>query len=141
MDVHHKDMHKQDFRTGKIFGIFSVLAIFIACLGLYGLAAFITEQRTKELGIRKALGAKISQLVGLLIKQFSIWVLLANLIAWPFAYLFIKNWLTNFAYQIDITVWNFIFGACIALFIAILTVSYQSFSSARKNPVDTLRYE
>jgi putative ABC transport system permease protein len=141
LDDNHRTMHSEEFRTGKVFGIFSALAIFIACLGLFGLASFMAEQKTKEIGIRKALGAHIRSIILLLLKQFTFWVLISNLVAWPLAYLFLKNWLQNFAYHIDINIVYFLAGSLLALLIAVLTVSHQTLSAAKANPVDSLRYE
>jgi putative ABC transport system permease protein len=141
LDEKHKTIHKEEFRTGKVFGIFSGLAIFIACLGLFGLASFMAEQKTKEIGIRKAMGAKTNEIVILLLKQFLLWVFVANLVAWPLSYLFMKNWLSNFAYHINISLLYFLIGSVIALLIAVLTVTYQAVTAARNNPVHSLRYE
>jgi len=113
-------------RTGVIVSVFSILAIFIACLGLFGLAAFTTEQRTKEVGIRKILGASVPGIVVLLLKDFAKWVLISNIIAWPIAYLALNKWLEDFAYRVDVSVWAFIIASVIAILIAIFTVSYQS---------------
>jgi len=128
-------------RMGRIFGAFAILAIFIACLGLFGLTAFAAEQRTKEIGIRKVLGASDSNIFLLLSKEFIRWVLLANIIAWPIAYFAMNKWLQNFAYRIHIGIVAFLISGGTALLIAYLTVSYQSIKSARANPVDSLRYE
>jgi len=128
-------------RMGRVFGAFAILAIFIACLGLFGLTAFAAEQRTKEIGIRKVLGASDSKIFLLLSKEFVRWVLLANLIAWPISYFAMNKWLQNFAYRIHIGIVDFLLSGGTALLIAYLTVSYQSIKSARANPVDSLRYE
>jgi putative ABC transport system permease protein len=128
-------------RMGRIFGAFAILGIFIACLGLFGLTAFAAEQRTKEIGIRKVLGASDSNIFLLLSKEFIRWVLLANLIAWPIAYFAMNKWLQNFAYRIHIGIVAFLISGGTALLIAYLTVGYQSIKSARANPVDSLRYE
>jgi putative ABC transport system permease protein len=128
-------------RMGRVFGAFAILAIFIACLGLFGLTTFAAEQRTKEIGIRKVLGASDSRIFVLLSKEFIRWVLLANLIAWPIAYYTMNKWLENFAYRIQIGVVAFLISGATALLIAYLTVSYQSIKSARTNPVTSLRYE
>ncbi len=117
------------------------MAIFIASLGLFGLASFTAEQRTKEIGIRKALGASVSEIILLLSKEFTKWVLVANIIAWPIAYLAMNRWLQNFAYRINIGLGTFILAALLALVIALLTVGYQAIRAARVNPVDALRYE
>ena len=128
-------------RVARIFGAFSFLAIFIACLGLFGLTTFAAEQRTKEIGIRKVLGASDSKIFLLLSKEFIRWVLLANLIAWPIAYYAMNRWLQNFAYRIHIGIAAFLISGGTALLIAYLTVSYQSIKSARTNTADSLRYE
>ncbi len=141
MEDNFNNLHKEEFRTGDIFTIFSILAIFIACLGLFGLASFITEHKTKEIGIRKAMGAETFKVVGLLLKQFTKWVIWANVIAWPVAYFLMKKWLMNFAYQVEIKWWIFIVSAILGLLIAIFTVSFQAIKAARANPVDSLRYE
>lgn len=128
-------------RLGKIFGIFSALAIFIACLGLYGLVAFTTEQRTKEIGIRKVLGATIGNIVTLLTKEFGKLVLISNFIAWPLTYWLMNQWLENFAYRIDVGVASFLLSSAVALAIALITMSYQAIKAATANPVDALKYE
>ncbi len=134
-------LYQSEQKTGEIFTSFSVLAIFIACLGLFGLTAFTVERRIKEIGIRKVLGASISTIVYLISKEFLKWVLIANIIAWPVAYYFMSNWLDNFAYRIDITIWVFILSAVIALIIALVTVSSQTIKAATANPIKSLRYE
>ncbi|MGB6338665.1 MAG: FtsX-like permease family protein, partial [Candidatus Aminicenantaceae bacterium] len=115
--------------------------ILIASLGLFGLTAFITQQRTKEIGIRKVLGASISGIIFLFTKQFTLWVLAANIIAWPVAYFAMNKWLENFAYRTNLGVGTFVLSALLALAIAFLTVSFQSIRAAVANPVDSLRYE
>jgi len=130
-----------EHRMGRVFGAFAILAIFIACLGLFGLTAFAAEQRTKEIGIRKVLGASDSKIFMLLSKEFIRWVLLANVIAWPIAYFAMNKWLQNFVYRIHIGIVAFLISGGTALLIAYLTVSYQSIKSALANPVDSLRYE
>jgi len=133
--------YKFDKKLSQIFSYFTVLAILIACLGLFGLASFTAEQRTKEIGIRRALGASVSEIILLLSKEFTRWVLVANIIAWPIAYLAMNHWLQNFAYRINIGIGNFILAGVLALVIALLTVGYQAIKAARANPVDSLRYE
>ena len=127
--------------TGKMLGIFSLLAIFVACLGLFGLAAFMVQSRTKEIGVRKVLGASTPHLVMLLSREFLFLVLLANGIAWPIAYYLMHNWLSGFAYQTDLNVLPFVASAIMALIIAFGTVSMQAIRAARSNPIDALRYE
>ena len=124
-----------------IFGSFAVLAIIVACLGLLGLASYEAEQRTKEIGIRKVLGASGPKIFLLLSKEFLKWVVLANIIAWPIAYIIIRQWLQEFAYRVNIGFTLFVFAAVLALAIAVLTVSYQSIRAARANPVEALKYE
>ena len=128
-------------RLGQIFGVFTGLAIFVACLGLLALAAFMAEQRTKEIGIRKVLGASVSHIVILLSKDFTKLVLIAFLIAVPVGYFAMSRWLENFAYRIDIDISVFIVAGGVAVVIAWLTVSYQSIKAALMNPVKSLRNE
>ena len=128
-------------RWMKISGISSVLTILIASLGLFGLASFTAQRRIKEIGIRKVLGASVSNLVLMLSKEFALLVGLANLIAWPIVYYAMNRWLQDFAYRIDLGIWAFVLSGFLALFIALTTVSYQAWKVARTNPVDALRYE
>jgi len=140
-DDHFAKIYKAEERTGKIFFAFSLLAIIIASLGLFGLAAFMAEQRTKEIGIRKVLGATESKIIFLFSKQFTKWVILSNLFAWPIAYYFMNKWLQKFAFKPEISVWSFLLASVVVFVIALLTVSYQTIKAARSNPVDLLRYE
>jgi putative ABC transport system permease protein len=140
-DEDYDQLYRAEERMGTMFGIFSLLAIFIACLGLFGLAAFTTERRTREIGIRKAMGASIANIVFLLSREFTKWILLANIVAWPVAYYFLNKWLQDFAYRIEISLWTFILASCLALIIALFTVSYQSIKAASVNPVEAIRYE
>jgi ABC-type antimicrobial peptide transport system permease subunit len=135
------DLYISEKRTEISFRYFSFLAMFIAGLGLFGLASFITEQRVKEIGIRKTLGASVSNIVALLTKEFTKWVLAANIIAWPLAYILMKYWLQNFAYRIALTPWPFLLAAALALVIALATVIYQTLKAAMANPVQALRHE
>jgi putative ABC transport system permease protein len=135
------DLYNRDERLGRIFGISAGLAILIACVGLFGLAAFMAEQRTKEIGVRKVLGASISSLVVLLSKDFTRFVLLGLLVATPLAYFTMDKWLQNFAYRIDIGWWVFALAGGLALVIALATVSTQAIKAAMANPVEALRYE
>ena len=127
--------------SGKMLGIFSLLAIFVACLGLFGLAAFMVQSRTKEIGVRKVLGASTPHLMMLLSREFMLLILLANGIAWPIAYYLMHDWLSGFAYQTDLNVVPFVASAIMALIIAFGTVSMQAIRAARSNPIDALRYE
>jgi putative ABC transport system permease protein len=141
LDEDFDNLYKAEMRLGKIFTVVTLMAIFIACLGLFGLAAFEALQRTKEMGIRKVLGASAAGIVLLLSKEFTKWVLLANIIAWPVAYYAMNRWLQNFAYRINIGPWMLILSAAVAFIVALLTVSYQAVKVSLANPVDTLRYE
>lgn len=141
MDEDFGKLYDAEMRTSKIFSSFALLAIFIACLGLFGLATFTTMQRTREIGIRKTMGATVPEIVYLLSKQFSAWVLLANIVAWPAAYYFMTTWLTSFEYRIDMNYLSFFFAGTAAFVIALLTVIYHSVKAAVANPADSLRYE
>ncbi len=141
LDSAFDDLYKSEHRMAAIFNHFSLIAIFISCLGLFGLAAFTAEQRTKEIGVRKVLGASMTNVAALLSKDFVKLVLLANLIAWPVAWFVMNKWLHNFAYRIKIEWWVFALAGGIALIIALLTVSTQAIKAALANPVEALRYE
>ena len=134
-------LYQADERLNRMFGMFALIAILIACLGLFGLTSYTTAQRTKEIGVRKVLGASIPDLILLLSREFVRLVLLANLIAWPVAYFVMQAWLQRFAYRIDIGLDVFVISGILALLIALLTISYQSIRTALANPVDALRYE
>ena len=132
----------QDVITqGVVLGICAGLAIFIACIGLFALAAFTTERRTKEIGVRKAMGASTLDVVRLLLWQFTQPVLWANLIAWPAAWWVMNRWLQGFAYRVNLSPWLFVAAMALAVVIAVVTVSYQSWAVARAKPVTALRYE
>lgn len=137
----YASLYVSEEQTGSVVKYFSVLAILVSCLGLFGLASFLAEQRTKEIGIRKVLGSSVQGIVVLLSKEFAKWVVLANIIAWPIAWLMSKAWLQNFAYRTSIHIWVFLFAGVLAAGIALLTVSFQSIKAASANPVDCLRYE
>ncbi|PSL23296.1 ABC transporter permease [Chitinophaga ginsengisoli] len=141
LDQRFARMYTDVQRTGQIFTSFAVLAIIVACLGLLGLSAFMAEQRTKEIGVRKVLGASISNLLILLSKDFLKLVILAIIIATPLAWYAMDRWLENFAFHIDIEWWVFILAGFIAVVIALLTVSYQSLRAALVNPVQSLKSE
>jgi putative ABC transport system permease protein len=141
LDDHFERQYRGDRQIGTIFQYFSFIAVFISCLGLFGLASFMAERRTKEIGVRKVLGASASGVAFLLSKAFTKWVIVSNLVAWPVAYFFMSRWLRHFAYRMPLGLTPFITSALIALGIAVLTVSYQSVKAALKNPVDSLRYE
>jgi len=133
--------YNAEIRTGRLLAIFALLAVFIGCLGLFGLASFAVEQRTKEIGIRKILGASVINVAMMLLRQFSVWVLLANILAWPVAFYVMNLWLQNFAYRTDINLFMFIGSGLLVFGIANLAVSYQAIKCAVANPVDSLRYE
>ena len=128
-------------RMGRLANVFTFFAVFIACLGLFGLASFTAEQRSKEIGIRKVLGASMPGIVVLLSKEFTRWVLIANVIGWPVAYLVMHHWLQNFAYRVNMGLGIFILSGLAALTIALVAISYQTIKAATANPVDSLRYE
>jgi putative ABC transport system permease protein len=141
LDDQYDALYRTEERLGKLFGYFTALAILIGCLGLFGLSAYSAEQRTKEIGIRKVLGATTSNVTMLLVREFTKWVLVAVLIAWPLGYYIMNTWLQNFAYRIGLGVETFMLSALLALVIAIITVAYQAVKAAVANPVDSLKYE
>lgn len=133
--------YETENRLGLLSSVFSAIAIIISCLGLYGLAVFSAEQRKKEMGVRRILGASIKDLIAIMLKEFASPVVLAMAIAFPVAYWIMQNWLKNFAYRIDMTLWPILISGFLALGIALLTVSHQAIRAATANPVDSLRYE
>jgi putative ABC transport system permease protein len=141
LDEEMSKLYKSEQLTGSLAGYITFLAIFISCLGLLALGSFSAARRTKEIGVRKILGASVSKVVFMLTKDFTKWVILANLIAWPLAYFVLNKWLKNFAFRVGIDLWIFILSGALALFVAILLVSYQAMKAATANPVDSLRYE
>jgi len=141
LDEEFASQYKTEQKQGQVLTIFSVLAIFIACLGLFGLASYTTEQRRKEIGIRKILGASVSGIVTLLSTDFLKLVVLANVVAWPLAWWAMHHWLQNFSYRVDIGLIIFITAGVIALLIAILTIGFQAIKVAVANPVNALRDE
>ncbi|MCP9752067.1 ABC transporter permease [Ferruginibacter sp. HRS2-29] len=141
LDDRFNNTYKAEQYIGRILGIFAGLTIFVACLGLFGLATFMAEQRRKEIGIRKVLGADVSGLVAMLSKDFLKLVLIAFIIASPIAWYVMNRWLQEFAYRISISVWVFAITAFLAAIITLLTVSFQAVRSARANPVNSLRSE
>ncbi len=134
-------LYRNEVRMMQMFVYFSLLAILIACLGLFDLTSFTAEQRTKEIGVRKILGASLFNIVFLLSREFTKWVLVANFIAWPISYFVMKAWMNNFAYRISISWTIFAFAGLLTFMIALLTVSYQSIKAALADPMDALRYE
>lgn len=141
MDTYFDNLHKAESRTGKLLLIFSIVALFIASMGLFGLSSFITEQRTKEIGVRKVMGSSVTNILMLLSRQFTKWVLIANVIAWPVAFYFTDQWLQNFAYRINLSVEFFILTGIGSILLALLTISYQTVKAASTNPARSLRYE
>lgn len=135
------NLYKSERRLSNVVFNFTLLSIFVACLGLFGLASYTAEQKTKEIGIRKVLGASISGVVLLLSKQFGKLILIANLIAWPLAYYMLHRWLQNFFYRISIGLETFVLSAAMVLVIAFISISYQSIKAALSNPADALRNE
>jgi putative ABC transport system permease protein len=134
-------MYRADSQVSNIVGILATLSILISCLGLFGLASYSAEKRIKEIGIRKVLGASIRSVVSLLSIHFVKLVLIANLIAWPVAWILINKWLSDFAYRIPISWWVFAMAGVAAILIALITVSFQAVKAAVANPVNSLRTE
>jgi putative ABC transport system permease protein len=141
LDEHFDQQYKADQRFGQVFGLFTLLAILVACLGLFGLASFTTIQRTKEIGIRKVLGASVLRILKLLYQEFAILLIIAFVIAVPLAWLTIVNWLQGYAFRINIQWYYFLIPFASILVIALLTVSFQSINAAIANPVKSLRTE
>jgi putative ABC transport system permease protein len=141
LDQTFNSIYKAETRLATLFGAFTAFALFIACLGLFGLAAFTAEARTKEIGVRKVLGASVSSIVALLSKDFLKLVLIAIVIASPVAWYAMNRWLQDFAYRIEIEWWVFALAGLLAVGIALLTVSFQSVKAALMNPVKSLRSE
>ena len=141
LDDQLNNLYLSEERIGVLFRYFTSIAIIISCLGLFGLASFLAEERTKEVGIRKVLGASIPGLMVLLSKDFIKWVLVANLFAWPIAWYTVNIWLQEYAYKTDVSLQVFILSGCLALLIAFVTVSYQTVKAAIANPTESIKYE
>jgi len=141
LDDNFRMLYRAEEKMQTIFSCFTGLAIFIACLGLLGLASYSADQGRKEIGIRKVLGVSVPRVVTLLSREFVRLVLIANVIAWPIAYLVMNNWLRNFAYRIELGPASFLTAGGVACLVAILTVTHQAIRAALANPVDSLRYE
>ena len=141
VDDQFDKLYRSEQRIGRIFVYFTALAIFIACLGLSGLASYTVEQKTKEIGIRKVLGATVSNVVLMLSRQFTRWVIFSSAVAWIISYLIMQRWLQSFAYRTGMNPWIFLGASAAALVLALLTVSFQSLKAATADPVYALRYE
>ena len=141
MDEEYSKKFTAEQRIGKLAFLFAILAITISCLGLFGLASFIAEQRTKEIGIRKVLGASITNLWGLLSKEFVLLVVISLFIASPVAYYFMNNWIQKYSYHTEISWWIFVVAGVGALLIILLTVSFQAIKASLVNPVKSLKSE
>ena len=141
LDEDFENMYKEEIRTGNIAFGFAILAILIACLGLFGLTSYASEQRTKEVGIRKVLGSTISNIIVLLTREVFVLVTIATILAWPVTYYIMKNWLQNFYYKINMSIWEFLLSFVLAAVIAMLTVFYRAYLAARTNPSKALKYE
>jgi putative ABC transport system permease protein len=141
LDDYYSQQYQADQQFGKVFGVFASLAIFIACLGLFGLSSYTVVQRTKEIGVRKVLGASVSQVVGLLCKDFALLVIIAMFIAIPVSWLLMNNWLSEFATRISLSWWIFLIPCVTVVVIAWITISVHTFRAAATNPAESLRYE
>ena len=141
LDEDFKRFYQKEERLSQMISILTYLGIFISCLGLWGLSSLSTKQRVKEIGIRKIWGASVSGIILLLSKEFTKWVVTANIIAWPIGYFIVRNWLQNFASRTKVTLDIFIISALVALAVAWITVSLQTRKAAQANPAESLRYE
>ena len=141
LEADFNNQYKSEEQTGRIIGVFSILGIIIACLGLLGLTASKVKRRTRELSIRKVLGASVMSIEFLLLRDFVKWVAAANLIAWPFAYYLMSKWLDHFAYRISLSLVPFIAALSLSVMVALATIGFQTIKAARSNPADTLRFE
>ena len=141
LDEDFQNLYNAEARLGSIFRSFAALAVFIACLGLFGLASYLAEQRAREIGIRKVLGASVSGIALRMSGDFTKWVLVANLIAWPVSWIIMSRWLNGFAYRLSLEAWIFLLAAGLSLGLALLTVGLQSVRAARANPAVTLRQD
>ncbi|HDR89724.1 MAG TPA: FtsX-like permease family protein [Bacteroidetes bacterium] len=141
LDDSFREWHQSEIRMGELFTIFSVLSVIIACVGLLGMVSFLAGQRTREVGIRKAMGAGPGQIIRIFLREFLIWFLVAAVLAWPLAYLGMKNWLQNFPYRASFPWWTMGLAALITVVAALLTVGYQTWMASRRRITDTIRHE
>lgn len=141
LDTSYDNLYREEQNTGTIITLFTILAVIIAVLGLFGLVSYITEQRTKEIGVRKVLGASVFDIIAKLSKEFVILISIVNVIAWIPAYYFLRNWLDTFAYSTDLSIWVFAVSALLSLLIAVITVMTKAIGTANSNPVEALKYE
>ncbi len=141
LDADFNKIYNAEQRTGKLFITFAIFAIFIACLGLFGLVTYAAEQRIKEIGVRKVLGASVGEIVAMISKDFIKLVLIAFVIAFPVAWWIMNKWLQSFAYRINISWWVFALAGLLTIAIALITVSFQAIKAAIANPVKSLRTE
>jgi putative ABC transport system permease protein len=141
LDAEFASLYRSELITGKLTTYITLLAIFISCLGLFGLVSFTIRKRNREISIRKVLGASVSNVVHLLTREFIILIIISNVIAWPIAYIVMKKWFQNFAYQSGISLAVFVFSAILTLAIAFITISFRAIKAALTNPVDAIRHE
>ncbi len=141
LDDRLQSSYDAEERTGRLISMSAILAVIVSVMGVYSLTSFTILRKTKEIGIRKAMGSSISSILLMLYRDMGQWVLLANLIAWPSAWYMMERWLGNFAYRIDIEFWMFLAGGAIALLVAMLTITGLAVKAALTNPVAALRYE
>jgi putative ABC transport system permease protein len=141
LDEAYNETYLAEHKLGTIMNIFGALTILVACLGLFGLITFTTEQRVKEIGIRKVLGANVTEIVSMLSKDLLVLVAISFLIAFPLGYYFMENWLQDFAYKITMQWWMFALGGITTLLVAFITMSFKTIKSALVNPVQSLRSE
>ena len=141
LDQSYDSLYKSEKQTGTLILIFCFFAIVISCIGLFSIVSLLAQTRRKEIGIRKVLGASIFNAFSIMIREYILLIIAANIIAIPIAYYFMNNWLKNFAYKIEIGWWIFALSGIIAIIIALLTVSIQTIKAAVANPVESLRYE
>ena len=141
MDETLEDLYRAEQQSNKLINYFTIFAIFISCLGIFGLASFMAEQKTKEIGVRKVMGASVSTIVKLFSAEFTKLVILGNVLAWPIAYFAMNKWLENFAYHTKLAWWMFALALVLSLAVVVITISYQAYKAATRNPAESLRYE